>query len=317
MTAPCCAGFTARSNAYKLASAAGTCTRRAWRLQMRAIPFGLILATLFAGQAAAQRKQDAQGSQDIVVVGAKQVPPKTAKRFVRQIASSIDGQLARFAEPVCPLVAGLSPEAAQAIEARLRDVAADAGAKIAKPGCRPNIVLMVAHDADAFVEALHKRFPGFFGALSTRNLRKALREGPVHSWSTIEIRDENGVRADSDDDGVQYVSGSASHITMPTQQVTVQSIVVLDDRAVMGKSVIQIADYVAMRTLAGARPPKEGSGADTILTLLDKNSTFTDPELTALDQGFLQGLYSARPDMNAIKQSGAIARRIVRNSKKD
>ena len=38
-------------------------------------------------------------------------------------------------------------------------------------------------------------------------------------------------------------------------------------------------------------------------------------ELTALDQGFLQGLYKSRPDVNSIKQSGEIARQIVRNAK--
>ncbi|NYT39952.1 hypothetical protein HZY97_04230 [Sphingomonas sp. R-74633] len=262
-----------------------------------------------------QAKQE-QDDSNIVVVGAKGVPPKTAKRFVRQISSSVEGQLARFAEPICPIVAGLGPDAAKAIEARLRAVALDAGAKVGELGCQPNIALMVAHDADDFVVALRKSFPGFFGNLDTRNLRKALSEGPVHAWSTIEVRDELGNRADSDDDGVKYVSRwGASNITMATQQVTVKSIVVIDDKAVVGKSVVQIADYVAMRTLAGARPPKDGANVDSIITLFDKDTSFTDPELTALDQGFLQGLYKSRPDVNAIKQKGEVARQIIRNTR--
>lgn len=288
---------------------------------MRASLIGLILASaLGASPAFAQDKKPEdkreQRDDEIVVVGAKEVPPKAAKRFVRQISSSIEGQLARFAEPICPIVAGLGPDAAKAIEARLRAVAADAGAKVGEPGCRPNIALMVAHDADDFVKVLHKRFPGFFGSLSTVKLRKALREGPVHAWSTIEVRDELGNSVGSDDDGVKYVEMAyASRITMATQQVTVKSIVVIDDKAVVGKSVVQIADYVAMRTLAGARPPRDGSSVDSIITLFDVGTTFTDPELTALDQGFLQGLYKSRPDVNSIKQSGEIARRIVKNSK--
>jgi hypothetical protein len=281
----------------------------------------LALAVLSAPALAQDKKpQDKQEESDanIVVVGAKEVPPKTAKRFVRQISSSVEGQLARFAEPVCPLVAGLGPDAAKAIEARLRAVALDAGAKVGEPGCQPNIALMVAHDADDFVVALRKRFPGFFGNLEVTALRKALREGPVHAWSTIEVRDELGNRLDSDDDGTKYVNViNGSHITMPTRQVTVKSIIVIDDQAVVGKSVVQIADYVAMRTLAGARPPKDGSNVDSIITLFDKDTSFTDPELTALDQGFLQGLYASRNDINSIKQSGEIARRIVKNSKDD
>lgn len=282
---------------------------------MRASLIAILLAAGCAAPAHAQEKKT-QDDSNIVVVGAKGVPPKAAKRFVRQISSSVEGQLARFAEPVCPIVAGLGPDAARAIEARLRAVAQDAGAKVGEPGCRPNIALMVAHDADDFVVALHKRFPGFFGNLEIKDLRKALREGPVHAWSTIETRDELGNQLDGDDDGTKYVNmSSASHITTATQQVTVKSIVVVDDQAVVGKSVVQIADYVAMRTLAGARPPRDGSSVDSIITLFDKDTSFTDPELTALDQGFLQGLYKSRADVNSIKQSGEIARQIVRNAK--
>jgi hypothetical protein len=275
----------------------------------------IVLALITSGGAQAQEKARQEKPSDennIVVVGAKGVPPKAAKRFVRQVSSSVDGQLARFAEPICPIVAGLGPDAAKAIEARLRAVALDAGAEVGAPGCQPNIALMIAHDADDFVVALRKRFPGFFGNLSMANLRKA----PVHAWSTIETRDEVGNRVGSDDDGTKYVDVvNASRVTMPTRQVTVKSIVVIDDQAVVGKSVVQIADYLAMRTLAGARPPRDGSNVDSIITLFDKGSTFSDAELTALDQGFLQGLYASRNDVNSIKQSGEIARRIVKNSK--
>jgi hypothetical protein len=286
---------------------------------MRLLSASLLALALAAAPAFAQDRKAPEKEQDdsnIVVVGAREVPPKEAKRFVRQISSSVDGQLARFAEPICPIVVGLGPDAGKAIEARLRAVALDAGAKVGEPGCRPNIALMVAHDADDFVKALHKRFPGFFGSLDMKNLRKALREGPVHAWSTIEVRDEFGRAADSDDDGVKYVEMSqASRITLPTQQVTVKWIVVIDDKAVLGKSVVQIADYLAMRTLAGARPPKDGANVDSIITLFDKDTSFTDPELTALDQGFLQGLYKSRPDMNEYKQKGEVARQIIRNTR--
>lgn len=283
---------------------------------MRAALVSIALMAASAAQAQDKLREKPQDDSAIVVVGAKGVPPKAAKRFVRQVSSSVEGQLARFAEPICPIVAGLGPEAAKAIESRLRAVALDAGAKVGRPGCQPNIALMIAHDADDFVVALRKRFPGFFGNLDMRNLRKALREGPVHAWSTIETRDEVGNRADSDDDGTKYINMiNASRITMPTTQVTVKSIVVIDDQAVVGKSVVQIADYLAMRTLAGARPPKDGSNVDSIITLFDKDTTFTDPELTALDQGFLQGLYNSRADINAVKGKGEIARRIIENSK--
>ncbi|WP_066794836.1 hypothetical protein [Sphingomonas soli] len=265
---------------------------------------------MFAGNAAHAQVVD---DRPIVVTGKKGGSAKAAQRQLRQIVSAVDGQLARFAEPVCPIVLGLSPESSLAVARRMRDIAEDAGAKVAPERCDPNIVIIIAADADMFTAALRKRFPAMFAGLRPGELRRAKREGPVHAWNTVEVRNEDGEAAtggDGEEPPVLAVQ-SASNIRPPTQQVTLQSIVVIDDGAALGKSLTQIADYAAMRTLAGARPPREPGMAETILSLFDADGVPPPQMLTRLDSGFIKELYSGAGNATARQKARAAARRVA------
>ena len=155
-----------------------------------------------------------------------------------------------------------------------------------------------------------------FADLNSAEWKRALRDGPVHAWNAIELRNEDGQAIGAGDASrpPSLVVKSASILTLPTVQATVQSVVVLDDDAVLGKSLTQLADYVAMRTLAGARPPKSGADAGTILTLFDPGA-IAAPELTSLDRSFLRELYRGNENSRAIAQKSQISNRIVRDSR--
>ena len=101
---------------------------------------------------------------------------------------------------------------------------------------------------------------------------------------------------------------------MTTQQVTNLSVIFFDDDAALGKTLTQLADYVAMRTLAGARPPKEGVKSDTILTLFNPGSV-APPNLTLIDASYLKGLYDIRPQGKGLSQASTIARTITEDSR--
>lgn len=284
---------------------------------LRRVLIGLALAA--GGLAPAAHAQKTQDETDIVVTGQKGVPPKQARQFVRQVMTSVEGQLARFADPVCPAVIGLPQPYAGTVERRIRAAAEQAGIETGREGrCRVNLLVIVAADADALVKQMRKDVNGLFGGLSTADLRRAMREGPVHVWNAVEVRNEDGNVAHSG--GLEGSSApmlqvrSASFVEFQTQQVVYQSTVVLDADALLGKSLNQIADYVAMRTLAGARPPGDGSAANTILTLFDSDGA-PPPEMTSIDRGFLTGLYKARPMGRSVSQASSISREIVRDSK--
>ncbi|MES2989023.1 MAG: hypothetical protein V4808_14055 [Pseudomonadota bacterium] len=272
----------------------------------------IAMLAMFTGNAAHAQVVD---DRPIVVTGKKPGSAKReATRQLRQIVTTIDGQLARFADPICPIVVGLSPESNLGVMRRIRAVAAEAKAKVAAEQCDANIVVIIASDADIFTATLRKRFPKMFAGLRPGELRRAKREGPVHAWNTVEIRNEDGIGAEAGegDESPTLAVQSASRITRPTQQVTLQSIVVIDAESSVGKSLVQIADYVAMRTLAGARPPREAGMVDTILSLFDQDGAPPPPELTKLDLSFLIELYDGPGNVTVLQELHRSARRAAK-----
>ena len=289
--------------------------------------FGLAMAATMsaAGGAAAQETP----GNDITVTGQREVPRAEASKFVREVMTTVDGQFARFHEPVCPMVIGIPDQYGDVIATRFRQTARDAGVRIAGAKCSPNIIVIVASDADQLVKSMRKQAPGLFRGLDLDDIRKAMREGPVHVWSTVETRNEDGMGASATpaDGGAPTAPGGpptagassmsirkASVIELSTQQVTIQSVVVTAHHAALGKTLTQLADYVAMRTLAGARPPKAGVKSDTILTLFNPGSV-APPNLTLIDASYLKGLYDVRPQGKGLSQASTIARTITEDSR--
>jgi HPt (histidine-containing phosphotransfer) domain-containing protein len=285
------------------------------------LSIALGLTALASTAAQAQTAPAAPDDQTITVTGQREVPAKVARKFVTSVSTSFDGQLARYHDPVCPVIVGLPDQYGDMIAKRIQAVAAEAGANVpAKAKCEPNIIVIVAADADKLVTQLRRQLPGMFAGLPTKELRRALREGPVHVWNTIETQNEAGQTAKTGgiDGGVGGAPTlqvkSVSMINASTQQAVIQSVVVLDDDALIDKSINQIAEYIAMRTLAGARPPADGGGgADTILALFDP-AAIAPPGLTLVDRSYLEGVYHVRANGQGISQRGAIAERIRDNS---
>lgn len=287
---------------------------------MRSLVFGV--AACVAASSAAAQTQDRPPVDEpaIVVTGQKEIPPAVAREYVGSISSSVEGQLSRFTGPVCPVVIGLPDEYANVVAKRISLVAEEAGADAPKGRCSPNIVVLIAHDADALVKDMRKSLPGLFNGVRDTDMARALRDGPVHVWSTIETQNEDGrVAGGGSTDKAASTAPtlqvrSVSLINASVQQAVMQSVVVLDSQALIDKSLTQIADYVAMRTLAGARPPKQGVEADTILTLFDPGAV-APPQLTAVDRSFVTGIYRMRPLSRAGMQRSAIAKQITRDAK--
>jgi hypothetical protein len=263
----------------------------------------LVAAALQAAAAPASPPDD-----DIVVTGQRPMTRQEIEHHVAGIARTEQGQMSRFATPVCPSVVGMPPEHKPVIVARIREVAAGAGVKLAGAGCAPNLTLIVVDDAAAFVEAVRPTL--IFADLEPWEIRRLKREGPVRAWNRTQIVNEHlqavggGTGSDENGKGSLRVH-SASILKEPTQQVILEAFVLIDESAVLGKSLVQLADYVALRTLAETRPPAPGTG-NTILTLFDADSD-TPAEATMLDRAYLRGLYASQAMRTSRQQKGRIA----------
>lgn len=247
---------------------------------------------------------------EILVTG-KQLTPKVVHRYIREVSTTVDGQMSRVLYPVCPVVIGFPEDQAQIMVRRVRRIAKVVGAPVADAKCRGNVILIAAVDADALVAQFRKKTPGRFEGVDEMDLKRAFRPGPVHMWNQTMLLNEDNQQQT----GSTFNVKSASIIHLPHRQVIAGSTIVIDNKVLVGKSLTQIADYVAMRALSGAKPPKEGIETDTIMTLFDPlvNSPYS---VTEVDKSYLTALYKTDPRARVNVAMGRVSRQIRNDAAK-
>jgi hypothetical protein len=257
---------------------------------------------------------------DVVVEG-RRLQDMT-EDFVREVGQPARGRgLARWKDGVCVGVANLQPEMAQYIVDRVSTVAQDLGLKPGEPGCNPSVLIVAAADGNAFTQEFVAMRPRLFvmGASGTDLGRNALErfkttERPVRWWTVSMPTDSDtgavAVRLPGEEAPMIQVRG-ASRLTTQIVDVTKRSFVIVDVNKINGVNLTQLADYIAMVTLAQVDPDADTSGYATVLNL------FQTPDqvegLTEWDMAYLQGLYDAQRTLrNAGSARVEIASSIVR-----
>lgn len=249
----------------------------------------------------------ASAPDDIVVRARREAERKAIQTYVANITVRSESQLARFHQPVCPLVIGLEDRYAKIVERRIRTIAIEAGVPVAKKArCDANLVVIMAENGSDLVKDINDNRPGWLGDLDPSDIRALIAPAPVRAWSVTSIRNEDGERQK----GLFLRVMAASIIKEPTRQDMEVSFVIIDKAPSMGMTLRQIADYAAMRGLARTKPPKPGGAIDTILTAFDPSVTPVRA-LTMTDAAYLRGLYSSDGMIAAVNERNAITRRIV------
>ncbi len=274
----------------------------------------LILLAALASPAFAQPVEQ----QEIVVTGRVDPKPKEAQGFVNQITQRSNQQVARFHDPICPAVLGMAAEPAGVIEARIRETAVGIGAAVAPSGnCPVNLLLLIVEDGGALVTSMRSHNPDWLAGLPPVKVRALINEkSPVRAWAVTSLRNEDGQGAVIESDGGPYTMrvSSASIIKLPTRAQIEGSVIVINRSAVVGVSLAQLADYVAMRGLARTRPPSSDR-VGTILGLFSPGGGSRPDEMTKADVLYLQSLYASPGTDSAIQQRDRLARAIAGNSK--
>ena len=286
----------------------------------------LLTAPLAAQQPAPSPPASAAG-QDVVVTAARD-PEREVQAFVEALTPASGGaraQLSRFeTRRVCPTVIGVAPAQRDAIVARMRRVAAAAGAPVAGARCHPNVVLAVAADKRAFIELLAHKYPEMLGELSSREAQQlAQSPGPAAAWQLAgPLLNADGVEIPDPKTGevaANQTVAAGSRITAASRPHVAAAMVVVERAALVGLTITQLADYATVRALSRADPAAlGGSAAPTILTVLEAAPGSETPvTLTSWDMDFLKALYVVPENIYAASQRSAIRRGMAHSLRQD
>ena len=106
------------------------------------------------------------------------------------------------------------------------------------------------------------------------------------------------------------VRGRVNRMFLPTRKDIDFALIVYDREAVLGMTVVQLADYATMRGLSHTRPASGEQPMATILALFDEQD-IVDPidrgpdELTSFDRGYLRSVYFWKPE-NSVPAVGRL-----------
>jgi len=269
-----------------------------------------LLAALFTAAPDTPPPASSQPADDIIVEGVR-----GQRKRVHQFVKALDdipsfGQIGKFHSPVCPAVIGLPAEQSRRIAERMARVAASAGIRLGEAGCAPNVILIAAVGKGSAIEALNHRFPAYFRGMSNKDIRKlASATEPSVAWQIKALLSADGTVLKQTPLGGPVINegtNSGSRVRAGTMPQFVSSIVVVERSALTGLTTTQVADFTAMRAFARTDPQRAaGSGAPTILTILDKGEDQPLPiTLTHWDLGYLKSLYATSNDYYASYQRG-------------
>lgn len=292
----------------------------------------LALITL-APTAVAQPDQTPEES--VIVTG--QRTRDAVRAFVDQMAAPAGNadQLATWdgSRNICPGVAGLRAHYAQFVLDRMAQRAANVGLEFGEPGCHMNILIAVSADPDAIARDLfehHRRLMGYYQERGHKSAgRSALRafvssDAPVRWWHVSRtvardgdvIGDVGGCAEDDRGGGLDVKHpcfpvvhvGSNSRAANSSHQSFGVAFIIVDANRLRNVNFDQLADYLAMVTLAQLNPEADSSTYPTILNLFSAGAN-APPAMTDWDIAYLQGLYyTVDPNArNALSQQNQIS----------
>jgi hypothetical protein len=218
----------------------------------------------------------------------------------------VDEAVRRWNAPVCPLVTGLARDKGEFILQRLSQIAVAAGVPLDSEKCSANLAVVVTSDPDTLIRAWGEHRRAVTGLRETPQAFRRFQQSrrPVRVWRN---HDWGGLRASPGTDvalqlGAKYgdvpSSGLIGSKLFVTEVLAVASaVVIVDARQIVGVQIGQLADYIAVVSLAEPDPDVPLETAPTILSLFSARDAGEEPPagLSPWDQAFLKALYNTSP----------------------
>lgn len=229
-------------------------------------------------------------------------------------------QHARWHEAICPAVENIRPASAERIRARIIEMATAVGVAVAKPGCRPNILVFFSADGAGTVADTARRRPHVFdNTIGSERARLRDPALPMRWWYQLDKDSVDGrqlfgaagpllATPNLVNLGLPFLSGQpASRHASNTRAKITGATVIIDARLAEGHSLDALADQAALVSLARTRLGGDYQGFDTVLALFDRDAGNRPAGLTPFDEAYLRSLYLVPADRPAQVQRGGMA----------
>jgi len=313
----------------------------------RALPaLGLGLLTAFCGGAtwalppfvpvSPQAQADSSTSPDpdraslpqVTIEAQREALRRRVNGFVEGITHNpryYEGAIPRWRAPLCFAVAGLPDEEGALVLARLSQIAASAGARVARRNCEYNFYLVLTSDPDQLIKRIYRGSHSVFdrdaGMPAIRRFLSPSNPEAVRVWHNAAITSRHDMPTSEDascgaisaDNRAPPVSCQyeASRLARGDVWGLTLAFVIVDTNRSQGLSYVQLADYAAMVGLTDVEIDPDVGNAPTILRLFAESPESRPAGLTAWDRAFLDALYHT--DESSLTQRSEIAGRIIQD----
>lgn len=314
------------------------------RTPFRATALAAVMALFAIGTAAsAQAPEPSVDAADspIVVTGARLSPREARERaiaFVRGTGvASGERSVARWVDPVCMSVVGISDRHAGIVAERLRRIAVAAGVPVARGNCQTNLAVVFSQDASETVREVERRAPRRLEEV-TGPSRERLVAGtaPIRWWYTTQPRSRHGMRQATNAAGFAATEGggqdgmgsgasgggsalpdnvpnlyhyNSSIISTQSVRALIAASVIVDVNAMDRMPLEAVAAYVAMVAFAEIRE-NDFSSPGSILGMFE-SAPSAPRAMTEWDMAFLRVLYRLPLDRDARRHRGILVRDLL------
>lgn len=215
---------------------------------------------------------------------------------------SDDHPMARWRDPVCPLVAGLPHADGQFVFDRLTDDLSATNVRLGKKGCRPNFFVVATANPDSMLKAWWHHDANLNGG-QTGFVDFIGKPRPVRIWYNARLRSGDGSPPNTfvfptypGTGSVEAFSGGPSpqvdFVAVPDLQSV---IVVVDLTRVAGLDWHQVTDYIAMAGVTKVALDAQVEGATTVMNLFSASGDARPQGLSSWDRSFIKELYTTDP----------------------
>jgi hypothetical protein len=233
----------------------------------------------------------------------RQADESISRRTVRSVLAPVEAfnQFARWKQPVCFNVYGLSSIAKYVVERRMKDIAEMVGAPLDREDpCVPNVTIVFTPDPPATLQSI----------ATTRNylvpwagmIRSRIKEAlPIQAWYATVIKNNGRKFLQYDgynDDEPYMVAASLDRFGSGVETELGAVTILVDTKAIMGLQLGTLADHFALISLSQSRVSRGCLEVDSIANLPHKDCppNVTAQAITLGDVALLTGLYKTPDD---------------------